>query len=605
MQGWTGFFLNIDLTKSKATPEPYDESLALNFLGGRGFAAKILWDTLKQGTDPLSPENKLIFATGPLTGIGLPNSGKLVIASKSPLTGGYGDGNSGSWAAVSIRKAGYDALVIEGKASKPVILHIKDKMCEFLDASYLWGTSSFEAEDQLRKKHSKLAGIISIGPAGENLVKFATVVSQKGRSGGRPGMGAVMGSKNLKAVVVEGTMSIPLANPDEMKRLSVDGYKALLTKPLYSFWKRQGTMSTVEWSQENSCLPTFNFRQGVFNKAEGISGFTMEKMKVSNRGCPQCNMTCGNVVKDSEGKDSELDYENVVMLSSNIGIGNLSQVATLNRLADEFGFDSISLGGVLGFAMEASEKGLISEKINWGDFEEIKKLIIDIAYKRGLGALLAEGVRAASETIGGGSIDWAMHVKGLEISAYDCHIAPGMALAYGTSSIGAHHKDAWIITWETKAGRENYDQSKVDHLVKTQLLRGGTFEALTVCRFPYNSLGLEFEWYRKYLRASTGQDFSMERLNQISERILNLIRAFWVREYNEKWSRNLDVPPRRWFKEPLTEGPMKGSVLNLEKYNTMLDAYYETRGWNKNGVPKIETLEKLGLADVTSQLKLR
>jgi aldehyde:ferredoxin oxidoreductase len=605
MQGWTGFFLNIDLTKSKATPEPYDESLALNFLGGRGFAAKILWDTLKQGTDPLSPENKLIFATGPLTGIGLPNSGKLVIASKSPLTGGYGDGNSGSWAAVSIRKAGYDALVIEGKASKPVILHIKDKMCEFLDASYLWGTSSFEAEDQLRKKHSKLAGIISIGPAGENLVKFATVVSQKGRSGGRPGMGAVMGSKNLKAVVVEGTMSIPLANPDEMKRLAVDGYKELLTKPLYSFWKRQGTMSTVEWSQENSCLPTFNFRQGVFNKAEGISGFTMEKMKVSNRGCPQCNMTCGNVVKDSEGKDSELDYENVVMLSSNIGIGNLSQVATLNRLADEFGFDSISLGGVLGFAMEASEKGLISEKINWGDFEEIKKLIIDIAYKRGLGALLAEGVRAASETIGGGSIDWAMHVKGLEISAYDCHIAPGMALAYGTSSIGAHHKDAWIITWETKAGRENYDQSKVDHLVKTQLLRGGTFEALTVCRFPYNSLGLEFEWYRKYLRASTGQDFSMERLNQISERILNLIRAFWVREYNEKWSRNLDVPPRRWFKEPLTEGPMKGSVLNLEKYNTMLDAYYETRGWNKNGVPKIETLEKLGLADVTSQLKLR
>ncbi len=605
MQGWTGFFLNIDLTKSKATPEPYDESLALNFLGGRGFAAKILWDTLKQGTDPLSPENKLIFATGPLTGIGLPNSGKLVIASKSPLTGGYGDGNSGSWAAVNIRKAGYDALVIEGKASKPVILHIKDKMCEFLDASYLWGTSSFEAEDQLRKKHSKLVGIISIGPAGENLVKFATVVSQKGRSGGRPGMGAVMGSKNLKAVVVEGTMSIPLANPDEMKRLSVDGYKELLTKPLYSFWKRQGTMSTVEWSQENSCLPTFNFRQGVFNKAEGISGFTMEKMKVSNRGCPQCNMTCGNVVKDSEGKDSELDYENVVMLSSNIGIGNLSQVATLNRLADEFGFDSISLGGVLGFAMEASEKGLISEKINWGDFEEIKKLIIDIAYKRGLGALLAEGVRAASETIGGGSIDWAMHVKGLEISAYDCHIAPGMALAYGTSSIGAHHKDAWIITWETKAGRENYDQSKVDHLVKTQLLRGGTFEALTVCRFPYNSLGLEFEWYRKYLRASTGQDFSMERLNQISERILNLIRAFWVREYNEKWSRNLDVPPRRWFKEPLTEGPMKGSVLNLEKYNTMLDAYYETRGWNKNGVPKIETLEKLGLADVTSQLKLR
>ncbi|MCL4429520.1 MAG: aldehyde ferredoxin oxidoreductase family protein [Chloroflexi bacterium] len=604
MLGWTGVFLKIDLSKSKATAEPYDESLALNYLGGRGFAAKILWDTLKPGTDPLSPENKLIFATGPLTGIGLPNSGKLVIASKSPLTGGYGDGNTGSWAAVNIRKAGYDALIVEGKASSPVILHIKDKTCEFWDAKDLWGKSSFEAEEQLRKKTSKLAGIVSIGPAGENLVRFATVVSQEGRAGGRPGMGTVMGSKNLKAVVVEGTQPIPLAHPEEMKRLAVDGYKELLTKPLYSFWKRQGTMSTVEWSQENSCLPTFNYRQGVFNKAESIGGYTMEMLKVSNRGCPQCNMTCGNVVKDSEGKDSELDYENVVMLGSNIGVGDLAQVATLNRMADEFSFDTISLGSAIGFAMEASEKGLIDEKIGWGDFEAIKALISDIAYRRGLGAVLADGVRAASAVIGGGSGDWAMHVKGLEVSAYDCHTAPGMALAYGTSSIGAHHKDAWIITWEIKNGRETYDDAKVDYLIKTQILRGGAFEALTVCRFPHGSLGLELEWYHKYLRASTGQDISLDNLNQISDRILTLIRAFWVREYGDKWSRDLDVPPMRWFNEPLTEGPLKGSVLNLEKYNAMLDTYYQKRGWDQNGVPKKETLEMLGLADIASQLKL-
>lgn len=604
MQGWNGFFLKVNLTNSEAKSEPYQEDLALNFLGGRGFAIKILWDTLKQGTDPLSPENKLIFATGPLTGIGLPNSGKLVIASKSPLTGGYGDGNSGSWAAVNIRKAGYDALVIEGKASAPVILHVKDQTWEFLDAKDLWGKSSFEVEDQLRKKYSKLAGIVSIGPAGENLVRFATVVSQNGRSGGRPGMGAVMGSKNLKAIVIEGTQQIPIAYPDEMKKLAVDGYKELLAKPLYSFWKRQGTMSTVEWCQENSCLPTFNYRQGVFDKAEGINGFTMEKMKVSNRGCPQCNMTCGNVIKDSEGKDSELDYENVVMLGSNIGLGNLAQVATLNRLADEFGFDAISLGSVLGFAMEASEKRLISEKIGWGDFEAIKALINDIAYKRGLGAVLAEGVRSASATIGKGSSDWAMHVKGLEVTAYDCHTAPGMALAYGTSSIGAHHKDAWVITWEIKAGREKYDDAKVDNLIKTQLLRGGAFEALTVCRFPHGSLGFEFEWYQKYLQASTGHNFSLEQLNQIGDRILNLIRAFWVREYGAKWSRDLDVPPMRWFKEPLTEGPLKGAVLDYEKYNAMLDIYYQKRGWSKDGVPTRETFEKLGLADVASQLTL-
>jgi len=602
--GWTGTFLNIDLATGKAEPEQYDESLALNFLGGRGFAVKILWDRLKEGTAPLSPENLLIFAAGPLTAIGLPNSGKLVVASKSPLTGVYGDGNLGTLAAVYMRKAGYDALTIKGKAPKPVILHIKDATVEFLDAKDLWGKSSFETEERLRERYPRTSGILSIGQAGENLVKFATVVSQEGRAGGRPGMGAVMGSKNLKAIIIEGTKPIPLAMPEEMRKLAADGYKEVLAKSLYGFWKRQGTMSTVEWSQENSVLPTFNFRRGIFDGAEGIGGFAMEKMKVANRGCPQCNMTCGNVVKDSEGKDAELDYENVVMLGSNLGLGNLAQVSTLNRLADEFGFDSISLGNVLGFAIEASEKGLIAEKIRWGDFDAIKALIFDIAYRRGVGAVLAEGVRSAATAIGGGSSNWAMHVKGLEISAYDCHAAPGMALAYGTSSIGAHHKDAWLITWEMKAGREKYDAAKADFLFQTQLIRGGFFEAVGVCRFPYNSLGLALEWYHKYLKAATGVDFSLQRINGISDRILNLIRAFWIREYGQRWSRDMDVPPMRWFKEPLVAGRFDGSVLNLEKYHGMLNAYYAKRGWDDRGVPKKSTLQKLGLQAEAQQLSM-
>jgi aldehyde:ferredoxin oxidoreductase len=271
-------------------------------------------------------------------------------------------------------------------------------------------------------------------------------------------------------------------------------------------------------------------------------------------------------------------------------------------MADEFGFDAISLGSALGFAMEASEKRIVPEKIGWGEFDAARKLIEDIAYRRGLGGILADGVKMASEALGHGSGDWAMHVKGLEVTAYNCHSAPGMALAYGTSSIGAHHKDAWVITWEIKAGREKYDAEKVDHLIKTQLLRGGAFEALGVCRFPNGSLGFEMEWYYKYLQASTGYNFSLEQLNLISDRILNLIRAFWVREYGDKWSRNLDVPPARWFKEPLTEGPLKGAVLEYEKYNAMLDIYYQKRGWDKNGIPAKETLEKLGLADIESQL---
>jgi aldehyde:ferredoxin oxidoreductase len=600
--GWTGVFLQVDLSNNKAVAESYDARLALNYIGGRGFAAKILWDELKPGIDPLSPENKLVFAAGPLTGLGVPNSGKLVVAAKSPLTGGYGDGNIGTFAAIQMRKAGYDAVIIEGKAETPVVLHIKNNVAEFVDAKDFWGLNSFETEAQLKALYERSAGIVSIGPAGENLVKFATVVSQEGRAGGRPGMGAVMGSKNLKAVVFEGYNDIPVAYPKDMKELSAAGYREVLTKPSYAFWKRQGTMSTVEWCQENSALPTFNFREGVFDKADKIGGFAMEKIKVSNRGCPQCNMTCGNVVKDSDRKESEVDYENIVMLGSNIGLGNLKQIAALNRVADELGLDTISLGNVLGFAIETSQKRLIPEKFNWGKFKETKALINDIAYRRGFGDVLAEGVQAAAAKIGHGSADWAMHVKGLEVSAYDCHAAPAMALSYATSSIGAHHKEAWVISWEVKFGRKGYGEEKINKVIEMQRLRGGVFESLTVCRFPNTSLGFELEWYTKYLRAATGRELPFNALIYAADKTLNLIRAFWIREYGNSWTREMDIPPMRWFKEPLTEGPLKGSMLDFVKYDVMLKKYYKKRGWDERGIPKKTTLKKLGLSDAAKQL---
>jgi aldehyde:ferredoxin oxidoreductase len=600
--GWNGVFLQVNLSKNKAVAESYNANLAFNFLGGRGFAAKILWDKLKPETDPLSPENKLIFAAGPLTGVGLPNSGKFVVAAKSPLTGGYGDGNIGTVAAVQMRKAGYDAIIIEGKAKTPVVLHIKNKIAEFADAKDIWGLNSFETEAQLKNIYARTAGIVSIGPAGENLVKFATVVSQEGRSGGRPGMGAVMGSKNLKAVVFEGFDSLPIAYPKEMKELSAAGYREVMTKPGYTFWKRQGTMSTVEWGQENSALPVFNFQEAVFDKAEKIGGFAMEKIKVSNRGCPQCNMTCGNVVIDADKKEAELDYENVAMLGSNIGLGNLKQVAALNRVADELGLDTISLGNVLGFAIEASQKRLIAEKFQWGKYKEAKELINNIAYRRGFGDVLAEGVQATAAKIGHGAGDWAMHVKGLEVTAYDCHAAPGMALAYGTSAVGAHHKDAWVISWEVQTKRGSYGEEKIDKVIEMQRLRGGVFESLIVCRFPTTSLDFELEWYTKFLQAATGMEISWNALNQIADRILNLIRAFWIREYGSNWTREMDVPPARWFKEPLTKGPLKGSKLDSVKYDIMLQKYYNKRGWDERGIPKKITLKKLGLSDVAKQL---
>jgi aldehyde:ferredoxin oxidoreductase len=605
MFGWNGKFLRVNLSKNKAVAEEYEANIAKGFIGGRGFAAKILWDELKSGIDPLSPENKLVFATGPLTGFALPSSGKLVVAAKSPLTGGYGDGNIGTHAAVQIRKAGYDAVIVEDKAEKPIVLLIQDKSGEFLDAEDLWGLGSFETEKNLRNIYGRLAGILCIGPGGENLVKFANIVSQEGRAGGRPGIGAVMGSKNLKAVVFVGSGEVQTAYPKEIKELGAEAYREVLTKGNYAFWKRQGTMSTIEWSQENSVLPTYNYREGVFEKAEAIGGFTMEKLKVSNRGCPQCNMTCGNVVKDSDRKESELDYENVAMLGSNIGLGNLKQVAALNRVADEFGLDTISLGNVIGFAMEASEKGLIEEKIHWGKFKESKALIEDIAFRRGLGNMLAEGVRFAAEKIGGDANRWAMHVKGLEISAYDCRAASAMALAFATSSIGAHHKDAWVISWEVKVGREGYSEAKVDKVIEFQRIRGGVFESLTVCRLPWIELGFELDWYTKFLHAATGLEMTWENLNLIADRILNLIRAFWIREYGKNWSKEMDVPPARWFEDPLTKGPLKGAKLDRTKYDVMLQRYYHKRGWDERGIPTKTTLNNLGLADVAKQLEKR
>jgi aldehyde:ferredoxin oxidoreductase len=605
MYGWNGKFLRVNLTKQKASVKEYDAVMARNFLGGRGFAAKILWDELKPGVDPLSPENRLVFATGPLTGFALPSSGKMVVAAKSPLTGGYGDGNIGTYAAVQMRRAGYDAVIIEGKAEAPTVLLIEDSTVEFLDAKELWGLNAFETEDRLRGVYGATAGILVIGQGGENLVRFANIVSQKGRGGGRPGMGAVMGSKNLKAVVIVGSGEMLAAHPKDLKELGAEAYREILTKPNYAFWKRQGTMMTIEWSQENNVLPTYNFSEGVFEDAEAIGGFSMEKIKSSKRGCPNCNMTCGNAVKDADRKESELDYENVAMLGSNIGIGNLKKVAALNRMADEFGLDTISLGNVIGFAMEASEKGLISEKIPWGDYKAARALIEDIAYKRGIGATLAEGVRFAAEKIGGNSSRWAMHVKGLEISAYDCHAAPAMALSYATSPIGAHHKDAWVISWEVKVGRERYSEEKVDKVIEFQRIRGGFFECATVCRLPWIELGFELEWYPKFLYAATGLEMGWDELNLIADRVYTLIRAFWVREYGKNWSREMDFPPARWFEEPLTEGNLKGAKLDKTKYEVMLNIYYRKRGWDERGIPTKTTLEKLGLKDVAKQLKKR
>lgn len=602
MNGWWGRVLYINLTSRQVKEITLDSSIYLEYLGGRGLAVKLLWDLNPVGVDPYSPYNHLVIANGPLSSLPAPSSGKVQVATKSPLTGGYGDGNLGSMASFHLKRSGYDAVVVTGASKKPIYLYIEDGRVEFRDAEDLWGLDTFTAEDKLVREHGRSVGILLIGPAGENLARYATIVSQKGRSGGRPGVGAVMGSKKLKAIVIKGSREPPIANREEFQRVASEAYNKILKSDGYDFWIRQGTMMTIVWSQQNSVLPTKNFREGVWEEYESISGDLMEKLKVDRRGCPFCNMQCGNVILDDSGEESELDYENVAMLGSNILLSDLRRVAEINKLADKMGIDTISLGNSLAFYMEASERKLVEERLEWGDYREIKRLVVDASYRRGLGAFIAEGVWRMAKSIGREALDFAIHVKGLEVSAYDCHTAPGMALAYGTSPIGAHHKDAWIISYEVKTDRLGYTREKVERLVFLQDVRGGMFESLTTCRLPWVEVGLDLDYYPKLLTAATGVSWSLDSLRTVANRVYSLIRAFWIREYGG-WDREMDYPPPRWFKHPLTKGPYTGHKLDFDKYSKMLDMYYEMRGWDERGIPRRETLRKLNLDYVITTLE--
>jgi len=600
MKGYAGKLLRVNLSDRKISKEEISESLKKDFLGGRGFAIKLLWDEVKH-VDPLSEKNKIIFSTGPLSGQLLPSAEKMVIASKSPLTGGYGDGNIGTMASVHLRKAGYDAVVVEGKSEKPCTLLIEDENVKMVESPELWGKDTFEAQDLLEKKYGKNSGILLIGPGGENLIPISTVMSQRGRAGGRPGMGAVMGSKHLKAIVIKGTGNISNFDDPKLRELGKKGYEEIKTKESLDFWMRQGTMQAFDWCNENGCLPTYNFKEGVFEFSKEMDGYILEKLHVDRKGCPMCSMQCGHVIKDSENQRAELDYENVGMLGPNIGLKSLPQVALLNRMADEWGMDTISLGSGIGFLMEASERGLIKEKIGWGDFETARKLVQEIGKGEGTGALVSKGVKAASEAIGKGSHRWAMHVKGLEISAYNCHGCPGMALSFGTSPIGAAHKDAWIIAWEISTDRFSYSKEKVQKLIEFQRIRGGFFESATVCRLPWVEVSFGLHWYPEYLEAITGNRMTWEDLYQIGDRIYNLIRAYWKREIPQ-FGRAWDRPPDRWFEEPHSQGKMKGVKIDREKYEEMLSYYYELRGWDENGIPLRETLDAFGLKGVAKEM---
>ncbi|MCP2605314.1 aldehyde ferredoxin oxidoreductase family protein, partial [Candidatus Aminicenantes bacterium AH-873-B07] len=585
--------------------ETYTEEFAKKWVGGRGFAIKILWDELKPEIDPLGPENKLIVAVGPIAGIPAPNTGKTVVAAKSPLTGGYGDGNLGTRVTDHLRKAGYDILIIEGKAEKPIYIYIEDDKVEFLPANEIWGKGSYETLEWLYGKYGRAVGILTIGQAGENKVLYSIIRSMEGRAGGRPGMGAVMGSKNLKAIVVKGTKKIPIAEPEEMRKIGLEDLKKVGEIDKKTGWSIQGTTGVLAWCNEVAALPVRNMRKTFHKEAWRIDGERLSAARIATYGCPNCTMRCGITILDKEGNKAEMDYENIGMLGSNLEIFDLAQVGSLNHMCDDFGLDTISSGGVLAFYADAIDQGAIDGDFKFGDAEKAKELLKKIAYREDIGDFLAQGTMRMAQKIGKGSEAYAMHVKGLEISAYNCKFAPGMALAFATSSIGAHHKEAWVITFEiNETERGSYGKEKAEKIVELQRIRGGLFEYIVACRFPWIELGWGIEHYPVYFNKVTGLNWSLDDFWKVADRIYALIRAFWVREF-PNWNRKKDYPPKIWF-DPSNadkEGIIAGKILEYDKYDKLLDYYYEFRDWDKRGIPKRKTMEDLGLAEEAKELE--
>jgi aldehyde:ferredoxin oxidoreductase len=591
-----GYFwkiLWVDLDSEEATPLEFDDTFALKYIGGRGFGAKLLWDHLQKGAiHSLGPENLLVISPGPLAGLYLPASGKTSFASISPETGIYGDSSMGGSFGAELRQAGLDALAITGKARTLSYLWIDNGRVRIIPNERLRGKGSLETEglvkEELKDEHAKVA---TIGVAGENGVRFACVNSDWGRNAGRTGIGAVMGSKNLKAIAVRGSKDLPVFDLPRLQTVSAASFRSLRENKNFTFWQEQGLMSVIDYVNEAGVMPTFNFREGTFEHAKKVNGYEMLlKYKIGDTSCFACPMACGNVCLVKEGKYRGTvvegpEYETACMFGPNIGVQNFAAILKANQLCDELGMDTITAGSLIGVLMEAQESGLLSEKdldglhLKWGEEEVILETVQRIAHRKGIGNILAEGCLGVMK-------QWPqlrpiiMQVKGLEQSAYDARIAISMALGYATSDIGAHHARAWTIAKELEMGMNWPLEKKADLVIYHQTLRP-LFDMLGVCRLPWIELGFDEHRYAEFYSAVTGVETTLHDLLQRSMDLYDFTRLINMRF---GISRKDDYPPERVFTLPMTEGPHAGKILKREDYEEILDIYYQKRGWTKDGL---------------------
>ena len=609
--------LRLNLTEWKAREEKIPESLLRKYIGGRGLGAYLALKEIPPGIDPFSPENKIYILTGPVVGTGAFETGRYHVVGKSPLTGILGDANSGGQFGPWLRFAGYDGIVVEGASDEPVWVSIVDGEVQFHLAKHLWGKGVVHTENTIRKEMNTpsehIGSILSIGPAGENLSKIAAIMNDKYRAAGRTGLAAVLGSKKLKAIFVKGSRKIEIADKEKFKEESKKIIDKITKHSISEALSKFGTAVLVNIINSHGAFPTKNWTRGTFEKAFEISGeYLAEKYLVTNKGCWGCVIRCSRVSKVDSGPyrtpvSEGPEYESIWAMGANTTIGDMEALIKLNYLANDLGFDTISLGNTVATLMELYEKAkngsLPEEKAkeleellqdiepSWGNAHAFAQLVWRMAYRHGIGDYAAEGAMRLAEYFG--SPDSAIHVRGLELPAYDPRGINSMALSYATSNRGGCHLRAYAVSFDVLGVPEKFDPLAVDNkkveLVKYQQDYFSVIDSLVICKF--NSFATDHTDYVGVLNAVTGWDMTADELLTAGERIYNLERLFAVREgHGYK-----DTLPKRLLEEPLPDGPAKGRTAKeaLEKY---LPYYYELRGW-EDGKPKPETLKRLGLEE--------
>ncbi|MCD6600219.1 MAG: aldehyde ferredoxin oxidoreductase family protein [Dehalococcoidia bacterium] len=576
MDGFYNKVLRINVSKESFEQEPVSDEIYQTFLGGKGLATHLLVNNTKAGVDPLSEGNMLIFATGPATDTTIWGSSRYGVFTKAPLTGLYAESYSGGKVAEPLSRTGYDAIMIEGASENPVYLEISDEDVKFHDASHIWGKDTYKTEDTIKQEVGiKGAGVVVIGPAGENLVRFACIENDYWRSAGRTGVGAVMGSKKIKGIAFHGNKKKEVANLDLLEKLSTELKDIGKDNPGAKNYRNFGTLQMVPIMNKVGAFPTKYWHAGTYDKWQNLTQEALQKKaKVRSHACPRCFLGCGRLTEVLEGRHKglkqELDYETVGAFGGVCLIDDIVEVVYLNDICDRLGMDTITAGNLAGFTIETSHLKDIGEKIEYGDVDAIAALLNKMAMKEGIGATLAEGIKYASKEWG--LEDLAIHVKGMDPASYDPRVLNGMGLAYATSDRGACHLRATIYKAELSGMiAPTAVEGKAEMLIDFED-RHNLFDALILCRF-FRDL-YPWEKISTVISATTGMELDKKQLQKVASAIANKVREFNLREgMNKEIDETL---PKRFFEEKLEDS---GKVLPKANFDRMLADYYKLKGW--------------------------